>query len=162
MSDDLERRLDAAIARGQRRGELHREAERQQQLSEEELRRLHTSHRLALSERIETAVARLANHFPGFRVETLYGEKGWGAACWRDNLDVQGGRRNSLYSRLELVIRPLNDYFVLELKGKGTVANKEVFNRSHFDRLQEVDRETFEQMIDAWVVEYAERYASSQ
>ncbi|SRR6056297_419396 len=162
MSDDLDRRLDAAIHRGQRRGQRDKEAERQEQLSAEELRRLHTSYRLALSERVEAAVARLANHFPGFRVETLFGEQGWGAACWRDNLAVEGGRRSSLFSRLEMVIRPINDYFVLELKGKGTVANKEIFNRSHFERLQEVDQETFEQMIDSWVVEYAELYSANQ
>lgn len=162
MSDDLDRRLDAAITRGQRRNQMHKEAERKEQLSADELRRLHTSHRLALSEHIEASVNRLANHFPGFRFETLFGEKGWGAACWRDNLDVQGGRRNSLFSRLEMVIRPINDYFVLELKGKGTVANKEIFNRSHFEHLQEVDRESFEQLIDAWVVEYAELYSASE
>lgn len=162
MSDDLEQRLNAAIERGQRRGRLQKEADRQAQLSEEELRRLHTQYRLALSERIEQSVNRLSHHFPGFRVETLFGDQGWGAACWRDDLSVDSGRRTERFSRFEMMIRPVSDYFVLELKGKATVANKEVFNRSYFEKLQEVDQETFEGLIDAWTVEYAERYSASQ
>ncbi|QDS93064.1 hypothetical protein FF011L_18190 [Roseimaritima multifibrata] len=162
MSDDFDERIEAAINRGQRRSQFHKEAERKEKLSAEELRRLHTEYRLALSERIEQAVSRLANHFPGFRYETLYGEQGWGAACWRDNLNVEEGRRNNLFSRIELMVRPLNEYFVLELKGKGTVANKEIFNRSHFEHLQDVELESFEHIIDAWVVEYAELYSAAE
>ncbi len=160
MNDDLERRLNEAIERGQRRNELHRFAEKRQQLSEEELRRLHTEYRLSLSEHVEQAISKLANHFPGFRTETLYGEQGWGAACWRDNLRLEEGRRTNLFSRVELVIRPVNEYWVLELKGKATVANKEVFNRSLFEQLQEVDLERFTRAIDSWVVEYAELYTA--
>lgn len=160
MNDDLERRLNEAIERGQRRNELHKFAEKRQQLSEEELRRLHTEYRLSLSDRVEQAISKLANHFPGFRTETLYGEQGWGAACWRDNLRLEEGRRTNLFSRVELVIRPVNEYWVLELKGKGTVANKEVFNRSLFEQLQEVDLERFTRAIDSWVVEYAELYSA--
>ena len=158
-NDDFSKRLEAAISRGRRRGSLKEEAERQQKLTAEELRRLHSSYRLALSERIEAAVAQLASHFPGFRRETLYGEAGWGAAAWRDDLQLQDGRRSNRYSRLEMMIRPVNEYLVLELKAKGTVANKEVFNRSHFVPLQEVDQEEFEGLIDTWVVQYAEAYA---
>jgi hypothetical protein len=162
MNNELNERLNAAIERGRRRSQQADEAERQQKLSDEELKRLHTSLRLALSERIEKAIEQICNHFPGFRRETLYGEHGWGAACWRDNLTVAKGRRSSHFSRLEMMIRPLNDYFVLELKGKGTVANKELFNRSHFVPLQEVDRTEFEQLIDSWAVHYAEIYAAKE
>lgn len=162
MDNDLNNRLNAAIERGRRRSERASEVERQQKLSEEELKRLHTGHRLALSERIEEAIEQIRNHFPGFRRETLYGEGGWGVACWRDNLSVEQGRRSSNFSRLEMMIPPINEYFVLELRGKGTVANKEVFNRSHFVPLQEVDRTEFEQLIDAWAVQYAEMYAAKE
>ncbi len=160
MADEFQQRLQAAIARGEKRSERHEQAVKQSQLSEEDLKRLHTKYRLALSDRIEKAVESVAQHFPGFRRETLYGETGWGAACWRDNLHVEGGKRSSLYSRLEMTIRPPSSYNVLELKGKGTIANKEFFNRSHFIPLQEVDEQEFISLIDAWAIEYAELYAS--
>jgi hypothetical protein len=162
MSDDFERRLQSAIQRGERRSERHSQAARQSQLTEEEFKRLHTKYRLSLSERIEKAIDGVAQHFPGFRKETLYGEVGWGAACWRDNLVVEAGKRSSQYSRLEMTIRPPSSYHVLELKGKGTVANKEHFNRTHFVPLQEVDEEDFARLIDTWAIDYAEFYAARQ
>jgi hypothetical protein len=160
MSDDFERRLQSAIQRGERRSERHSQAARQSQLTEEEFKRLHTKYRLSLSERIEKAIDGVAQHFPGFRKETLYGEVGWGAACWRDNLVVEAGKRSNQYSRLEMTIRPPSSYHVLELKGKGTVANKEHFNRTHFVPLQEVDEEDFARLIDTWAIDYAEFYAA--
>lgn len=162
MSDEFKDRLESAIARGARRRMAHDDAARQQAMSEEELRRLHTAHRLALSERISQQIEELAHHFPGFRKETLFGEGGWGAGCYRDDLNLSEGRRSSRYSRLEITVRPQNDYNVLDLRAKGTVANKEVFNRNVFEPLQEADRAVFEQLIDAWVVEYAELYAAAQ
>ncbi len=160
MTDDFQQRLQSAIQRGEKRGARHEEVARQSQLSEEEFKRLHTKYRLSLSDRIEKAIDGVAQHFPGFRRETLYGEVGWGAACWRDNLQMEAGKRSNLYSRLEMTIRPPNSYHVLELKGKGTVANKEHFNRTHFVALQEVDEEEFCRLIDTWAIDYAEFYAS--
>lgn len=163
MSDgDFSDRLDAAIRRGRQRGSDQKEVARQEAVSEEELKRMHSSFRLSLSERIEKAVSQLVGHFPGFQQETLYGDKGWGAACSRDDLSLTRGRRSSQFSRLEMTIRPLNEYMVLELKAKGTICNKEVFNRSHFKDLSEVDASDYENMIDAWVVEYAEQFAAQQ
>lgn len=160
MSDEFNSRLESAIARGKRRAEHIASQERQQELSEEELRRLHTSYRLALSERIETAVHRVADHFPGFRTESLFGESGWGTACYRDDLRIEGGKRTSQYSRLEIMIRPFTDLHVLDLKGKGTVMNRELFNRSHYVEIEDADLEEFRQLIDAWAIEYAEIYSA--
>ena len=160
MSDDFDRRLKSAIQRGQRRSERHRQATRAQQLSEEEFRRLHTSYRLSLSERIDQAIEGVVNHFPGFRKEVIYGDAGWGAACYRDDLRIVGGRRDNLYSRLEMTIRPLTEYHVLDLRGKATVANKEQFHRNHYVPLIEVDPDDFIGLIDAWAIEFAESYAS--
>lgn len=162
MSDDFQQRLQSAIQRGEKRGERHEQAARQSQLTEEEFKRLHTKYRLSMSDYIERAIEGVAQHFPGFRKETLYGEVGWGAACWRDDLIVEAGKRSNLYSRLELMIRPPSSYHVLELKGKGTVANKEHFNRSHFVPLQEVDEDEFKRLIQTWAIDYAEFYASKQ
>jgi hypothetical protein len=160
MSDEFQSRLESAIARGKKRAELKSHQERQKELSEEELKRLHTSYRLSLCERIESAINGVADHFPGFRIESLFGEVGWGAACYRDDLRIESGRRNNQYSRLEMVIRPYSDLKVLDLKGKGTVMNRELFNRSHYIPVAEADAEDFEQLIDAWSIEYAEVYAA--
>lgn len=160
MSDDFESRLESAILRGKKRADWKASQERQKELSEDELRRLHTSCRLTLSERIEGAVHRVAEHFPGFRQESLYGEGGWGSACSRDDLRIESGRRSNQYSRLEMMIRPYSDSRVLDLKGKGTVMNRELFNRSFYVPIVEVDVSEFEQLIDSWAIEYAEMYAS--
>jgi len=160
MGDDFESRLESAISRGRERAGLKASQARQQELTEEEKRRLHTTHRLALSERIESAIQRVADHFPGFRQESMYGEVGWGAACYRDDLRIEQGRRTNQYSRLEMVIRPHTDSHVLDLKGKGTVMNRELFNRNFFVPVSEVDVVEFENLIDTWAIEYAEMYAS--
>ncbi len=57
-------------------------------------------------------------------------------------------------------IRPPSSYHVLDLAAKATVRNKELFNRSHYQRLTEADLTTFHEMIDIWVLEYAELYAA--
>ena len=160
MSDEFQSRLESAISRGKKRAEHKASQERQKELSEDELRRMHTSYRLALSERIEKAVHEVADHFPGFQEESLFGEVGWGSACYRDDLRIESGRRSNQYSRLEIVIRPFSDLHVLDLKGKGTVMNRELFNRGYFVPIAEVDVEEFQQLIDTWAIEYAEIYAA--
>lgn len=160
MSDDFKSRLESAIERGQQRGQRNADAAEKKKLTEEELRGMHTSYRLSLSERIESTIHNVADHFPGFRQESLFGEVGWGAACYRDDLRIEDGKRNNQYSRLELVIRPYNDLRVLDLKGKGTVMNREIFSRSFFEKVEEADVEKFEQLIDSWAIEYAEQYAA--
>lgn len=158
--NNFQSRLESAIARGKRRADVGAEQQRAKQLSEEELRRMHTSFRLALSEQIEQSVHQVADHFPGFREESIYGEAGWGAACYRDDLKIVSGRRENQYSRLEMMIRPLGGAKVLDLKGKGTVMNRELFNRSYFVEIADVDQQEFAQLIETWSIEYAEVYAA--
>jgi hypothetical protein len=157
---DFEERLQRAIQRGKSRADEQLQEQMAKQLSEEESQKLHTQYRLELSEHIEQCVQRLANHFPGFRFETIFGDRGWGAACYRDDLRVVGGRRVNDYSRLEMTIRPFNKYHVLDLAAKGTIGNKEVFNRNHFEPLDKVDLHQYVEMIDHWILEYAELYAA--
>lgn len=57
-------------------------------------------------------------------------------------------------------MRPLSELYVLELVAKGTVKNREVFNRSHYQQLADVDLAAFRKLIDAWVLEYAEIYTA--
>jgi hypothetical protein len=157
----FEDRLHKAIERGKRRSEARRSEAEAQALSEEELKRLHSSYRLRISEHIEKCIRQLPNYFPGFRLETLYGERGWGIACSRDDLRVSGDKRRANdYSRLEMTVRPASSLQILELAAKGTIRNKEVFNRNYFEKLQDVDLEKFMELVDVWVVEYAELYAA--
>ncbi len=157
---DFEKRIQKAITRGERRSEQKSREARLKELSEDELKRLHGQARLQLSEHIENCIKRLPNHFPGFQFETIYGERGWGAACSRDDIRMKDGRRNNDYSRLELTVRPFSEYHVLDLTGKATIRNKEVFNRSHFEVISDADIAQFVELIDLWVLEYAELYAA--
>ncbi len=157
---DFEQRLQRAIERGQRKGDARAEASAREALNEEELKRLHSQYRLQLSEHIESCIRRLPDHFPGFRYETVVGDRGWGAAVSRDDVGrgSDGGRR-SFFSRLEMTVRPYSAYHVLELSAKGTIRNKEIYSRTHYQRLGEADPKTFIDMIDLWILEYAELYA---
>lgn len=160
---DFEKRLEKAIQRGQRAGNARAQAEAEQALSEQELRRLHSQYRLDLTEHIEDVLKQLADHMPGFRFGTLVSDRGWGAAVSRDDLGLRAGTgRSTSFSRLELAVRPVSEFFVLELVAKGTVKNREVFNRSHYQKLTDVDLPAFRKLIDAWVLEFAEIYATKR
>ena len=157
---EFHERLEKAIQRGHRAGDARARAREERELNEKEIARLHSQYRLDVSERIERCLRQVSDQFPGFRFETLYGEKGWGAAISRDDLRVRDQRRTNLFSRLEMVIRPPNEYQVLELAAKGTVNNREVFNRSQYQQLTEVDLTTFHEWVDNWSLEFAELYAA--
>jgi len=158
---DFEQRLQKAVERGQRTSDVRARAEVEKAMSDAELRRLHTQCRLELSEHVEGGLKRLLRPFPGFEFESVVSDRGWGAAVSRDDVKVGSGRRRTnFYSRLEMLIRPPGKHYVLDLTAKGTIANKEVFNRNHFQRLTEVDLTTFTERIDLWILEYAELYAA--
>ena len=159
---DFQKRLEQAIQRGQKRGDARDAAARAKALSADELRRLHNDMRLALSDHIERCVGALPNHFPGFQVETLYGETGWGAAAKRDDAGrTRGKGRGNYYSRLEVTVRPVSSAFVVEIAAKGTIRNKEVFSHRHFEKVTDADVDAFRELIDAWVLEYAEMFAAA-
>lgn len=153
-------RLQRAIQRGQRRNQAALDAAKADALSEEELRRRHTQIRLQLSEHIDQCLKKLPAYFPGFQCEIIYGERGWGAACHRDDVRIDVGRRHQQYSRLEMTIRPYSAYHVLELTCKATIRNKEIFHRTYYERIAEADLAKFIELIDLWVLEYAEMYAA--
>lgn len=158
---DFEQRLEKAIERGQRTGHARAQSEQARALSEAELKRLHSQYRLQLSEHIEHCLSTLPNHFPGFRFESVVAERGWGGAVFRDDLAPgPRGRAANFFSRLELLIRPFSSYAFLELTAKGTIRNRELFNRSHHEDLAEVDAESFIELIDVWILEFAELYAA--
>lgn len=158
---NFEERLQKAIERGTDRREQKSDQAKSAALSAEELKRLHSSHRLELSEHIEQCTTQVVNHFPGFESETIYGDRGWGVAISRDDFNAsKRGERDNSYSRLEMTIRPFASYHVVDLAGKGTIRNKEVFNRNHFEKIEDVDVTTFRELIDAWVLEFAELYAA--
>ncbi len=157
---DFQQRLRQAIQRGTERHEMRSEQSRQQQLSADELKSLHSKHRIYLSDHIETCIKQMVEQLPGFKFETVYGERGWGAACSRDDFGGGRGKRTNLFSRLEMTVRPFSELQVLELTAKGTVRNKEVFSRTHFEELADAAPDKFVELIDFWAVDYAELYVA--
>ncbi len=111
LMSNFDDRLKKAVERGTaRRSEQLSEAA-MLQARQEELRSLHTSYRLSLSEKIDMVVKRLIDQFPGFQYSGVFGPSGWGGACTRDDLVIRAGRRESRYSRFEMAVRPINDFF---------------------------------------------------
>jgi len=157
---DFEQRLQNAIQRGQQRGDAKAREERAKALSEDELKTLHAQYRLQISENIEHCLKSLPRHFPGFQYATIYGDRGWGAACSRDDIQISSGRRNNFYSRFEMTVRPYSEYHVVELAAKATIRNKELFHHTHFEKIEDVEIAKFCELIDVWTLEYAELYAA--
>lgn len=159
---DLDKRLEKAIARGQNAGAQAAADKAAAQLTQAEIKRKHNDLRIQLSEHIEKALKQLADHFPGFQYESVYGDKGWGGAIYRDDIGPgNDGRSNSFFSRIDMFLRPLTEFNVLDLFAKGTIRNKELFTRNFFREIQDADESEFEELIDTWVVEYAEHFASA-
>lgn len=158
---DFRERLQRATERGKqvRAAQLNEAAAKA--LSEEECRRLHSQYRLTITEHIEKCLGELADTFPGFRLETVVDETGWGAAVNRDDLDLASGRRNSLFSRMRIVVSPYSRYQVLDIAAKGTVRNKEVLSRNYYQRLADVDLQTFRELIETWALDYTELFSSA-
>jgi hypothetical protein len=158
---DFDERLKQAIQRGHHRGLQTQDEASLKKAKQDEMRRLHTTMRLQLSERIEKVVHQFIDQFPGFQFSSVYGENGWGAACTRDDLVIVSNQRQSKYSRFEMAVRPLSDVFVLDLQARGTIANREKLVRSYFQPVDEVDLSHFQRLIDDWMVAYAELYSAS-
>jgi hypothetical protein len=158
---DFRERIQKAAERGKQARESRHYEAAAKALTEEECRRLHLQFRLALTEHIEERLRELAENFPGFQFQTIVDVDGWGAAVGRDDVGVAEGRRRNFYSRLQLVVSPFNKYHVLELIAKGTVRNKESFSRNHYQRLADVDIESFRELAELWILDYAEEFAAA-
>lgn len=157
---DFDRRLERAIDRGRQTRQVKGQKLAEQAMTEEELRNLHSSCRLELSDHIEECLRKLADHFPGFRFQSVVGEEGWGAKISRDDFGGRRGGADNFYSRFEMLVRPFSTTHIVELAAKATVQNKEVFNRTHFQFLNQVDLDSFRELIDLWALEYAEQFAA--
>ena len=84
-----------------------------------------------------------------------------GTRVSRDDISLGPGRSSGTeYSRLEILVRPFSAAHIIELVGKGTIRNKELFHRNHFQFLTQVDLQSLRNMVDLWVLEYAETYAA--
>jgi hypothetical protein len=158
---DFKERLQRATERGQNTRDAKAREEAARALSEEECRRLHSKYRLELTEHIEKCLEQLADNFPGFRFSEVADEKGWGSTVQRDDLSLQGGRRENLLSRFVITVAPHNQYHVLAMDARGTIRNKEIFTRNHYHALKDADLDSFKQLIEQWVLQYAEQYAGA-
>jgi hypothetical protein len=158
---DFEKRLERAISRGETTRTSRQRAQTDRQFTDEQCHSEHTRCRLELSEQIETGLRKLADYFPGFRFDTVVSDEGWGARVSRDDISLGAGRSSGTeYSRLEILVRPFSAAHIIELVGKGTIRNKELFHRNHFQFLTQVDLQSLRDMVDLWVLEYAETFAA--
>jgi hypothetical protein len=158
---DFRERLQRAAQRGRQARDAKAREEAAKALSEEECRRLHSDYRHALTDHIESCLKQLAENFPGFHYESVMSDRGWGGAVRRDDLALVGGRRDNLFSRLELVVSPHNQFHVLDVSAKGAVRNKENFTRNHYQLLKDADLDAFRNLIEQWTLDYAEQYAAT-
>ena len=157
---NFEERLERAIERGRHtKAESGRKAAARQ-LSEAEMRNLHSTTRVSLAEHLDACLRAVVDRFPGFQLQTVANDSGWGSRILRDDVRLRRGTAETAYTRLEMLIRPFSSTHVIELTAKATVRNREIYNRSHYQRLDEVDEAGFQDLIDLWVVEFAELYAS--
>lgn len=157
---DFSTRLNKAVERGrQQRAAVERQQELSQ-LTEEDLRTLHAQARVDLSDHIDLCLKQVADQFPGFEFQSVINPDGFGGRINRDNLRGRGRDMSRQYSHLELIIRSYSTAHVLEITARGAIANKEVIQRSQYQKLRELDLDTFRHLIDQWVLEYAEKYAS--
>ena len=155
-------RLQRAIQRGEHARAAAGKAAAAKQLSAEEQKSVFSRTRLQLIERIEECLKKLADHFPGFSFQAVMRDDAWGASVSRDDIAVQRGEGSkALYSRLEIAVTPLGSAGIIELVAKGTIRNREAFHRRNYQRLEQVDVETFNELIDLWVLEYAEMFSAS-
>ena len=159
---DFDDKLKQAAARGANRANHSQSEAERKRIEIEEFRSLHSKSRLELSDRIETVLKKVADLFPGFQFTTVFGDAGWGAACRRDDLIMERGQRRNKYSRFEMAVRPVSEFYILDLQAKGMIANRELMTRSFYQPLGEVDLNKFRELIDAWALTYAELYAANR
>ncbi|WP_437186578.1 hypothetical protein SH668x_003734 [Planctomicrobium sp. SH668] len=159
---NFEDRLRKALQRGEKARDDRGRAALEHELSQEELRALHSRYRLELSEHIELCLKKLVDHIPGFKFQSVVSEEGWGGRITRDDLHFVPGRPpESRYSRLEVLITPFGSIGILEMSVKGTVRNREVVNRKQFQQLNQLDLDAYKESIDLRILEFAEQYAGS-
>ena len=160
---NFDQRLERAIERGQRQRDAESRERALRAMTEEECRNVHSKSRLELSEHIEACLRKLADYFPGFDYETLMSADGWGARIRRDDLAPGAAGTKGLvhfYSHVEMLVRPYSPTRIVELVARGAIRNKEVLSRSHFQQLTQVDIDGFREVVDQWVLEYAEKFSA--
>lgn len=159
---DFRERLHKAAERGERAAAAKMAEQAAAALSEEECKRRHSAYRMKLTDHIEDCLRQLADNFPGFHLESVMDERGWGSAARRDDMAMRDGRRDNLFSRLQITVSPYNQYRVIDLVAKGAIRNKESFTRNHYQPIADFDEERFRELIEQWVLDYAEMYAAAR
>jgi uncharacterized protein YnzC (UPF0291/DUF896 family) len=157
---DFRDKLRQATERGEQQRAARQAEQQAAALTEEEYKRRHAALRRELTEYIEQCLHQLADHYPGFRHQTVVDERGWGSAVSRDDLHLAAGKRTNLFSRLQVLVSPYNEFKVLDVVAKGAIRNRENFSRNHYQELDDVDLDEFRKLIEKWVLDYAQRYAA--
>ena len=159
---EFEDKLQRAIQRGQERTSARANAQKKVEASKEDIRNRHNEFRLNLSDHIEACLKKLSQHFSLASIMKRFTvRRGWGGAISRNDIDRgPDGRAGSFFSRLELTVRPPNEFNVVNIAGKGTIRDKEIFNWNYFEDVLEAGQGDFKAKIDKWVLEFAEQFAT--
>ena len=154
-------RLQRATERGKqaRAAQLNEAAAKA--LSEEECRRLHSQYRLALTEHIEKCLREMADNFPGFRMETVVDESGWGAAVSRDDFRMEGGRARHVLQPPAARGQPVQHVPRARHRREGHGAEQGSAEPQSLQRLADVDLQSFRELMEQWVLDYAELYSAA-
>ncbi len=156
---DFQKRLERAINRGRQAADAEGAEAAAAAQSEEDLRNLHGKLRLDLSEHVEQVLRAITVQVAGFQFKSVIGAEGWGARISRDDVVRLGAKRETTYSRFEMVVKPFSDAHIVEVATKGTIRNRETLKRNHYQFLNEADIDSLKNTIDLWALEFAEEYA---
>jgi len=158
---DLEKKLQQAIERGKSKKDTTQAGD-PNQWTPQRLKNHHNNIRLALSDYIESVLKKVDDMVPGFKSEILFGDKGWGTAIYRDDFAMINGSRQNLYSRLEVFVRSMNEYHVVDVATKATIGNKELWNKNFYQEIPEADQNKMQEKVDQWAVEFVEAYTAAR
>lgn len=59
-----------------------------------------------------------------------------------------------------MLVRPYSASRIVELVARGAIRNKEVLSRSHFQQLTQIDIDAYRDIVDQWILEYAEKFSA--
>jgi hypothetical protein len=157
---DFRSRIQRAVNSGKGADRGRAAEKREARQAGRKIRELHENFDGELRPHIHTCLEELNREFPAFDMQEVYNEKGRGYALARDDA-IRGGseRRDRYYSRLEIYVHHFKDHGYLEVSAKGSIRNKEKYERSEDDRLETLEIDLFKRFVERVVVEYAHDFA---
>ena len=158
---NFDKRIQRAIHRGQQGSVIKSGAPTAKPSSARQHEKIHTEVRDELIEHLDYCLASVAKHFPEFRVQTIVSENGWGTRMAADHAAAKSKKKTpSAKSFFEILVPPLQDRPVIELKSRATILDQEVFLRTHYQPLDAIDFTSLARVIEKWCLDFVESYVT--